>query len=393
VSFAALDDAARYADKQSPSKRSGLEKAIYQVEQALKRSKDGPTGLTPEVEADLRHLIAAPQSNSNLRPTSSLTTPVIGHQHQHTAIQSQARMLHADSSGTTDTSHEVSPAEIAEKPDEVALNNADNPLQLLAMASGLPGQSPSTTMSTSPAGVALTSAPDGNATNDDNELQQFFGSPQPRLDNSPDLDPINLGLVTQEEADSLFAYFFERLSHTRWGLDPTLHTAAFVRSRSAFLFCSILAASALFLPNAEALSKRLSNHRNALARKVISDRNRSVEIVLAFMVNIPWLTPAKQLADDETCSHLSMALTLALDLSLNKIVVPSPTIRPAGFLDRIAKAECIDSTKALHLDGFPHVDPASVWGRRLLRTRERVWLSLFVLDRGYRASVLQPMFS
>jgi hypothetical protein len=44
--------------------------------------------------------------------------------------------------------------------------------------------------------------------------------------------------------------------------------------------------------------------------------------------------------------------------------------------------ECIDAVKALQLDGFAHVDPASTWGRRLLRTRERVWLAIFVLDRG-----------
>jgi len=176
--------------------------------------------------------------------------------------------------------------------------------------------------------------------------------------------------------------FYERLSHTRWGLDPSLHTATFVRSRSAFLFTSIMAASAQFLPDTEALSKRLATHRNHLAQRVISSRYRSVEVVLAFMVNIPWMTPPKHWADDETCAYLSMALTLALDLSLNKIVVPSPTIRPAGFLDRIAKADCIDAAKALQLDGFPQVDPSSPLGRRLLRTRERVWLALFVLDRG-----------
>ncbi|OCT51479.1 Zn(II)2Cys6 transcription factor [Cladophialophora carrionii] len=362
------------------NKRSGLEKAIYQVEQALKRSKDCPTGLTAETEADLRQLISAPKASPLLRRQSSTATPALGH--QQSFPQQHVGLIPAESTGTTENGHEVSPADHGEKPDELALNNADNPLQLLAMASVLPGQSPSTAMSTSPAGVIP--HPGANEANayDDAELQQFFGSLLPRLDNSPEVDPINLGLVTQEEADSLFAYFYERLSHTRWGLDPVLHTAAFVRSRSAFLFTSILAASALFLPKAEALSKRLSNHRNILARKVVSDRNRSVEIVLAFMVNIPWMTPAKHWADDETCAYLSMALALALDLSLNKIVVPSPTIRPAGFLDRVAKAECIDSAKALQLDGFPHVDPLSVWGRRLLRTRERVWLALFVLDRG-----------
>jgi hypothetical protein len=365
-----------------------LEKAIYQVEQALKRSKDGPTGLTAEAEADLRHLMATSQTRPPRRHGSTSTAADAGS--QQAFPQLHASLIPTESTGTTDNSHEVSPAELGEKPDELALNNADNPLQLLAMASVLPGQSPSTGLSTSPAGGPLPPGTNEPNAGDDAELQQFFGSLMPRLDNSSDLDPIHLGLVTQEEADSLFTYFFERLSHTRWGLDPTLHTAAFVRSRSAFLFTSILAASALFLPKAEALSKRLSNHRNFLAQKVMSDRSRSVEIVLAFMVNIPWMTPEKHWADDQTCAYLSMALTLALDLSLNKIVVPSPTIRPAGFLDRVAKAECIDSAKALQLDGFPQVDHSSVWGRRLLRTRERVWLGLFVLDRGYAD---QPYFA
>ncbi|EXJ68202.1 uncharacterized protein A1O5_08817 [Cladophialophora psammophila CBS 110553] len=361
------------------NKRTGLEKAIYQVEQALKRNKDGSTGLRSEIEADLRQLIGAPQTSPILQRKASSTTPT-------TALpqsfpQSRTSLIPGDNNGATEDSNDMSGVEHGEKPDELALNNADNPLQLLAMASVLPGQSPSTAMSTSPAGVA--SHPGTNDANPgDFELQQFFGSLMPRLDNSPDLDPIDLGLVTQEEADSLFAYFYERLSHTRWGLDPNLHTASFVRSRSAFLFTSILAASALFLPKAEALSKRLSNHQNHLARTVIFNRHRSVEIVLAFMVNIPWMTPAKHWADDETCAYLSMALSLALDLSLNKIVVPSPTIRPAGFLNRVAKADCIDSAKALQLDGFPQVDPSSALGRRLLRTRERVWLALFVLDRG-----------
>jgi hypothetical protein len=326
-------------------------------------------------------LISSPQ-NSSLRRESSSLTPSLSNQQGFSQPQQPARRA-SENYGTSDTSDDVSSAAAGEKPDELALNNADNPLQLLAMTSVLPGQSPATNMSTSPAGVAVSQPGTTDANEGDAELQQFFGSLMPNLDNSPDLDPIDLGLVTADEADSLFAFFYERLSHTRWGLDPNLHTASFVRSRSAFLFTSILAAAALFLPQAEGLSKRLSNHRDHLARTVIFNRNRSVEIVLAFMVNIPWMTPAKHWADDETCAYLSMALNLALDLSLNKIVVPSPTIRPPGFLDGVAKAQCIDSSKALQLDGFPNVDPGSARGRRLLRTRERVWLALFVLDRGY----------
>jgi hypothetical protein len=265
-----------------------------------------------------------------------------------------------------------------EKPDELAVDNADNPLQLLAMASSMPNQSPSTVITPSPAAGLGTGHIDG----DDAELQQYFGSLMPVLDNTRDLDPVEMGLVTREEADTLFTYFYENLSHTRWGMDPILHTAAFVRSRSAFLFTSVLAASATFMPNTAAIAKRLSVHRSYLAQQVINKRHRSIEIVLAFIVNVPWMSPGKHWTDDETCSYLSMALTLALDLQLNKIVVPSPTIRPPGFLERVSKADCIDAEKALQLDGFGHIDPASAWGRRLLRTRERVWLALFVLDRG-----------
>lgn len=271
------------------------------------------------------------------------------------------------------------PPDHHDKADGIALDNADNPLQLLAMVSAMPGQSPASAVAPSPAvATSQTHAVDS----EDSELQSFFGSLSPVLDNSPDIDAVELGLVTEEEAESLFNYFYEHLSHTRWGLDPILHTAGFVRSRSAFLFTSVLAAAAAFHSKTASLARRLSAHRNRLAQRVFTKGHRSVEIVLAFMVNIPWMSPAKHWAEDETCTYLSMALTLALDLQLNKIVLPSSTIRPHGFLDRVARSDCIEATRALQLDGFPQLEPSSAWGKRLLRTRERVYLALFTLDRG-----------
>jgi hypothetical protein len=112
------------------------------------------------------------------------------------------------------------------------------------------------------------------------------------------------------------------------------------------------------------------------------NRNRSPEIVLAFMVNIPWMSPGKYWADDETCAFLAMALTIALDISLNKLIIPSPSVPQNPNLVNIARSECISARKALSLDGFDDVDPSSSWGQRLLRRRERIWLALFVLDRG-----------
>lgn len=142
-----------------------------------------------------------------------------------------------------------------------------------------------------------------------------------------------------------------------------------------------MAGAALFLPSAAALSKRLSRHCKWLAKRVITNRHRSVEIVLAFMVNIPWMAPGDRLGDDDTCSYIAMALTVALDLSLNKIITPSSSF-DSDLLSRLAKADCIDAKRALHMDGFGGVDPHSEWGRRLLRRRERTWIALFVVERG-----------
>lgn len=114
----------------------------------------------------------------------------------------------------------------------------------------------------------------------------------------------------------------------------------------------------------------------------MTHRHRSVEIVLAFMVNVPWMPPGERLGDDDTCSYIAMALTVALDMSLNKIVLPSSSF-DQDLLHRLARADLIDAKRAIHMDRFDSVDPLSEWGRRLLRRRERAWIALYVLERGY----------
>ena len=99
------------------------------------------------------------------------------------------------------------------------------------------------------------------------------------------------------------------------------------------------------------------------------------------MVNIPWMHPGSHAGDDDTGLYISTALSIALDLSLNKIIVPSRSI-DRDKLSRIPKAECLDARKALAMDGFEDLDIASEWSERLLRRRERVWVALFVLERG-----------
>lgn len=154
----------------------------------------------------------------------------------------------------------------------------------------------------------------------------------------------------------------------------------FTRTRSAFLFTSIMAVTTLFMPTATALSKRLSNHTKTLSHRVITHHFKSVEIVLAFMVNVPWMFPGQHSTDDETCAYISLANSIATDLSLHKVLVSAEMLGPGSAL---ARGDCLDPRTALAMDGFADVDPWSERGRLLLRNRERCWLSLFVLERGY----------
>jgi hypothetical protein len=160
-----------------------------------------------------------------------------------------------------------------------------------------------------------------------------------------------------------------------------VHTLEFVRNRSSFLFTTLLAFTAVFLPETASLAKRLLIHRRYLAEQVIVKKFRSVEIVLAFMVSIPWMPPGLHATDDDTSLYLATALSIALDLSLDKVITPSSSFN-ADLIRQIPRGECLDASKALAMDGLEDVDAESPWGQRLLRRRERVWIALFVLERG-----------
>lgn len=93
------------------------------------------------------------------------------------------------------------------KPEErLAVDDAENPLQLLARASNLHlspesshGQSPITAVPHPPASTAADEL--------DPEMRQvefFFGTTHFNVDRGEDYDPVELGLVTEEEAEMLF---------------------------------------------------------------------------------------------------------------------------------------------------------------------------------------------
>lgn len=99
---------------------------------------------------------------------------------------------------------------------------------------------------------------------------------------------------------------------------------------------------------------------------------------MLFNIGMP---PGTHASDDDTSSYLATSLAIALDLSLDKIITPSTSL-PQADIRQIPKAELLEAKKALAMDGFEDVEPTSEWGQRLLRRRERVWIALFVLERG-----------
>ncbi|KAM0124108.1 hypothetical protein ACHAP3_010613 [Botrytis cinerea] len=325
------------------SKRSGLDKAVHQLERAMKSSKNDNV---PQEEQRRLQFLLSEAENLVSGSTGKISTQLM---EQPSPQNGMNRELSEATDPSSSRAHE---SIVQMEMGNAALDDAENPLQLLARASDLADT----------ATKQLHMPPPFVETGD---LRRFFGSFQPRLDVGSDIDPIDIG-------------FYANLSHTRWGLDPSVHTVDFVRSRSALLMTSMLAASALFIPSGEALSKRLSNHSKHLAHYVISKRYRSPEIVLAFMINIPWMLPKEHWADDETCSYMAMAHSIALDVSLNKIIVQNTN----NLQTTIPKSDCITARKALDMDGFVEVDPMTRWGQKLIRRRERIWLALFNLDRG-----------
>ncbi|KAF3024662.1 hypothetical protein E8E15_009727 [Penicillium rubens] len=261
------------------NKRKGLEKAIHQIEQAIKRPKvDSSDDEAQRAISVLQELLGQAQGQ------------LIQNEHGHKRGVSEA----------SDHPRMTSPRDIHAE-ESLTLDDAENPLQLLARASDL--QLSPTGMRRAPKSpVPLSEGPSFMQSTSQGEpgAKSFFVPTRANLDIGPEVDPIELGLVTFDESESLFS------------------------------LCSPISA-----------------------------------VCCCFV--------------QETVEALQMPREA--NLSLNKIVSPSSSFDPE-LMNRLARAECIDAKRALHMDGFDDVDPSSEWGLRLLRRRERAWIALYVVERG-----------
>jgi hypothetical protein len=169
-----------------PSKRKGLEKAIHQIEQAIKR---------PRVD---------PSSDDDAQRAISVLQELLGQ------VQGQLMQnTHEDEHGVTEASDHprMTPPRDPHAEESLALVDAENPLQLLARASDLQlsptgvRRAPGPPMPSSEGGPSfLLNTPPGEPS-----AKSFFVPARANLDVGPEVDPVDLGLVTFDESESLFS--------------------------------------------------------------------------------------------------------------------------------------------------------------------------------------------
>lgn len=182
------------------SKRTGLDKALYQIDQVIKRTRSAEQH-TAEDERVLQHLRdllngTSQEGSSSVSPSqaeyAARPVPVEGEEEYFSG---------EDVEGEDEADPDSMPDFIKRTEESLAIDDAENPLQLLARASYIQ-PSPESRHGFSPQQLPL---PSGRTQlQPEDEIQAFFAPAQAKLDVGDDVDPVTLGLVTDEEAQSLF---------------------------------------------------------------------------------------------------------------------------------------------------------------------------------------------
>lgn len=187
------------------NKRSGLDKAIYQVEEAVKKARTKGSSMHDEHARALRQLLsesesarrssASPARNGSQDVAPSRTSSIAEVEHVAAKQQESSTLTSFDPNSPKNISNDDG------EHDEVTVNNANNPLQLLAMVSSIPDSEDvisdaESNNDTSPSAVTVAV--------DEDDTRGFFSPMTSKLDIGKDLDPLELGLVSETDVETLF---------------------------------------------------------------------------------------------------------------------------------------------------------------------------------------------
>ncbi|KAG9046741.1 hypothetical protein FS837_003762 [Tulasnella sp. UAMH 9824] len=158
-------------------------------------------------------------------------------------------------------------------------------------------------------------------------------------------DPMDLGILTENDARWLLNQVFQHLNPFVNLFDPLLHTVEYIRQRCPFLFTVLMMAGCKFWK--PELFKPLQKMAYVFASRAFDEQLKSVEVVQAYTCLVYWKEP-----DDNACR-------LAIELNLNTYTrKPDPKETELQMRER--------------------------------RNRERTYLVLFVHDRSLAMQTGRP---
>ncbi|GAA5920215.1 hypothetical protein JCM6882_003925 [Rhodosporidiobolus microsporus] len=141
---------------------------------------------------------------------------------------------------------------------------------------------------------------------------------QLRSDADVAFDPVNSGLLSEEQFERLVAIYFARLHPFFLHLSPSLHTPRFLRDVSPFLTTAIAYICASFDPELHHLIPTLHGHLQRLSNRVWADGLKSLEIVQAYLLLIHWTPIENDWGDDRRWGWLAQAIRIATEIKLHK---------------------------------------------------------------------------
>ncbi|CEH14934.1 hypothetical protein CBOM_02745 [Ceraceosorus bombacis] len=162
---------------------------------------------------------------------------------------------------------------------------------------------------------------------DDVNWSSYFarGIFAPLYDTGPDLDPIELGIITVDLGQALVTHFYSAHSSFVHVFDPLLSTLKYMRRRSCFLLTVICQISAITygddsgqrLDGQGGVLQRLAEHREYLTPIILCGGYRSVEAAQACIVLAQYAPLASSATEDQTWSLMGTALRMTTEVGCN----------------------------------------------------------------------------
>ncbi|GAA5885547.1 hypothetical protein JCM6882_007462 [Rhodosporidiobolus microsporus] len=249
-------------------------------------------------------------------PPSQAAPPTL----QHLAISEQPEDEHHDYGSTeSDNDADSSPLPASAETSSTAINFGgliSNPLAVLAHIASGPKAKLETTEQESGTSMAFLPAVYDSVASAD----QYFstGLYEIRLDVMPEVDPVNLGILSSQQLKMVMDFYFSTLYPSSFYLDPRVHTPELLRNVSPFLTTVLAYIVSAYVPALAHLVPALYEHVLLLSNRIFAFGYKSLEIVQAYCLLAEWAPAPNNWGSDRQWSWIGQARRIATEVRLDK---------------------------------------------------------------------------